>query len=354
MWVYYIPFIGGCCAPTWNPEASIFRPVSNEYSLLCGPLIFRAFQFFELNAACFTIGSLGFHQLTGPNMRTVVVSAAVISSVYALFLLFAATNVGSSDLGTTRSWYVARASTLSHNVTIYANFHHYIIDYDADYWPPTFAVHHPDVAKTLPQIGTQVRRWTDANCTHWFESDPFGPDKENDEVTYPVFCEVAHSVGRGAYSVIVVAILLALPTIAVMLQRGTMFGDLNCVKFHGVLASFVNILLICLVLRALYNFKVGMPYALQNTIDDSLNGDVLYWETGPVQWMFGTLVVLRLIELVAHYILRTPCYRHSPSPKPRSLTQYMMGPGALLNGTTDAPTQQFLPPMKDDGWFTQP
>eukprot|EP00397_Hematodinium_sp_SG-2012_P041417 GEMP01045608.1.p1 GENE.GEMP01045608.1~~GEMP01045608.1.p1 ORF type:complete len:442 (+),score=56.12 GEMP01045608.1:88-1413(+) len=361
-YLYRVPICGGFCAPTQSPEKSALRHFSNEKTVICYFVFWKLLRVLEQNKVCYRIGAIGM-QTSRRQRKIIMASAFVIASLCAALIVFSIAG-NSTNAATLRifPWAQGSGSTKNANgevirskyyigilqriVDVEMSRAHYneIIDtmrkqvdfesdekLDDDVYRLTFAKPWEDGCEFAdPDFQSEHRKRARRKMT----SEQHRHHHHHDEPKYCEGCyeDMTTSIGfmimlfvsqlATIYSVVAVAILINVPTIATDCQRITEFGDLNCQKFFGAFCSLIGIYG-CFdgVMKFYHGCYAEAPETLALHEFPAVK---LKWELGRCWHFFMWAGVLKIVDCIFHFLVQTPPGRHVRiDPAPDSLGDFM-------------------------------
>jgi len=330
-WIYRIPICGGFCAPTVNPDSSLARHFSNEYTLPAPPLFENLGGVVESNMLCSRIGVVGLKSLS-PYRKGVFSTMAFLNFISLLCAIISALAMSTSyDILLFARWTYGEVEVplRSGEVVSMTNFwgtKARFTQYNCGQFPnQTFC------AEFLTSDGFDNKGGNlFAKRTVWEATGACWRHEENSlfvssdylDEQFEAECSSCKD-SLLATSALLMGVVAQLPTMATDCQRMTEFGDVNCQKTIGVLANFVTFTMNALAMVAYGN---ACYRDLANSWEH--DGSVYHadWRLG-FGWrclLFSMLI--KLLDGTAHLLIRTPSSRHK-AVEIESVPEYLISEG---------------------------
>lgn len=141
--------------------------------------------------------------------------------------------------------------------------------------------------------------WGDANCLRLPDAGAQQPPHVQE------LCDDCKAVSLATLALCIVSFVVSLPQICVDLARASILDDLNFHKCSGMLFGILGFASTLGTLSAYaYGCYKNLPY--------SLHGLVFEWRPGPPLILLFLATLLKIPDLVVHFLVPTPAARHDP------------------------------------------
>jgi hypothetical protein len=331
-WIYRIPICGGFCAPTVNPDSSLARHFSNEYTLPAPPLFENLGCIVESNALCVRIGALGLQSLS--RHRKAVFSTMVLCNFFSLLCALVS----------------ALAMSTSYDILMFASWTHGEVEMPLrsggmatlkSFWGTKARVSQYDCGQFanatscgefLSSEGFEHVRgtvyakrtlWADSGACLRSEPNSFFVFSDDLDEQFEAECSSCKA-SLFATLPLVLGVVMQLPTMATDCQRMTEYGDVNCQKSIGVLGNAVTFTLNAMAMVA---YGSACFSNLANSWEH--DGTVYHasWRLGFGWRCLIVSMVVKVLDATAHLLIPTPSSRHK-AVEIESVPGYLMSEGS--------------------------
>ena len=336
---YNIPFFGGFCAPTENPEPSPLRHVSNEYTLPAP--CFRSAKcrrYWEVGMFCRAFGGVGCACADRRRGGIMLFAFAMSAVAWVFVLACSAATSTSPEIVLQTAWAAADVQATQGGATIrgtvYAGINLRVSQLEVTLADGEVL----ELTRVVPtNTGAGAACVTQMNISEWKAGDdapwavPAGANASSVglHATDEQLALCAHCYEQAAEAVrsIVLSAITAVPTMLSDLQRATSFGDANCQKALGVITGTFSLLSGIVGLQA---FARGCLRSLPNEVALT-NGATLAanWRPGPGLVLLAVATLLKIVDIVCHIAVPTPAAKRDRAARDaKSLPDYLhMGDG---------------------------
>mmetsp|Transcript_14015 Transcript_14015/g.44021 ORF Transcript_14015/g.44021 Transcript_14015/m.44021 type:complete len:361 (+) Transcript_14015:92-1174(+) len=321
--IYNIPFCGGFCAPTVNPDKSCYRHFSNEYTIPASGAFMKVGPVIEWNRCCIFCGSLGVSWAHRNRKMVMLVAFAV--SLFSWALLIYPVFGLSLNPGLIRSaaWVTGEAHLHDHLALlhVYIGLRGRVDELDCKQARnQSLCEHLMDTASYVQWpfeeqgdgVYTRILSWgRNESCpdpNNGLSASVFqGPDRP---VLHGHACQECRESVAETVSFAIMGIITQIPQMTTDLQRSTAFGDVNCQATLGLVTSLWG----CFsALFALRSFSRSCWWSFQESTSGS--AVAFEWRPGPPFYCLVVASVLKLWDAFSHLAVPTPRGRHSRPPK---------------------------------------
>lgn len=328
--IFNLPCIGGCCAPTVNPDQTCARRGSNEFTLPASGAYLKLAPVIEYSPCCIFCGRLGLGYFA--RNRSNVMCFAFIVSLTGWILTAISAIALSSEPGVVSGFghwatgeFVVEA-TDDTVMKIYIGVSTRVEEVDCALALNTTVcmqnvLASPGFTRSHADVYIRGTDWNDD--TRCGAAPPVMTAEVSSAMSAvgTIICGECKKNAQASQQLLILALITQIPQMTTDLQRRTSFGDVNCQATMGAVTSVFG----CLsTLSSLMAFATACFRGLPEDIP-GLDTIKMRWNFGRALRCLGVATVFKLIDAALHVLTPTPRARwRKPPAGVENLEEFLM------------------------------